>query len=286
MKEKSAYSNTEVVDYYDKTAVHYARAWDLEKSMALHYGFWNKKVRTFPESLQEMNFQMAEFADIAEDSTVLDAGCGVGGSSIYLSQNRNCQTTGASLVPHQVDKAKSFAKEKNVESLTNFIVGDYCDLPFADNSFDYIWALESVVHAEDKNAFFNEAFRLLKKGGVLVMAEYVKTKKEINPKETNLLRKWLNAWAIADISLEQEYIDAQHQAGFSSYETLDITSNIKKSAWRMYYGSFYLKVLSAGYKLYNPRVSHFADNHYKGLHYQYPALKKNLWKYMFLKFVK
>jgi SAM-dependent methyltransferase len=39
---------------------------------------------------------------------------------------------------------------------------DYRCTPFGDASFDVVWALESLCHADDKGAFYREACRVLK----------------------------------------------------------------------------------------------------------------------------
>jgi tocopherol O-methyltransferase len=77
------FTNQDIADYYDQTEIHYRRAWDLEASLAMHYGYWKEDTSSFRESLQHMNEALAHMADIKRDDKVLDAGCGVGGSSIF-----------------------------------------------------------------------------------------------------------------------------------------------------------------------------------------------------------
>ena len=289
MKKTSAektYSNEEIVNYYDRTEVHYRRAWDLQHSLAMHYGYWNADTKNFRESLRQLNVELAAYAGIRAGEQVLDAGCGVGGSSIFLAKELNCSTTGITLSEKQVESARRNALENGVENQAKFLVADFTNLPFKSNSFDVVWAIESVVHTPQKAAFFKEAFRVLKNGGRLVLGQYLKTERAISQKEQQMLWNWLNAWAIHDLNTEKEYLQFAEQAGFANFECKDITTHIRKSSWRMYYGSFFLKALSAAYRLYNPRVSYFADNHHHGLYYQYPALKRKLWSYQFLRATK
>ena len=281
-----SYSNKEIVDYYDRTEVHYRRAWDLQHSLAMHYGYWNADTKNFRESLHQLNVELAAYAGIQQGDRVLDAGCGVGGSSIFLAKEFNCSATGITLSKKQVESADRNAAENEVADLAKFQVADFTKLPFESNTFDAVWAVESVVHTPQKVDFFKEAFRVLKKGGRLVIGEYLKTEKTISKKEQQMLWNWLNAWAIHGLNTESEYQQFSNQAGFASLECQDITAHIRKSSWRMYYGSFFLKALSAGYRLYNPGVSYFADNHHHGLYYQYPALRRKLWTYQFLRATK
>lgn len=280
------YSNQEISDYYDQTEIHYKRAWDLGESLAMHYGYWEEDTKNFRESLRGMNTALSSFGEITANHKVLDAGCGVGGSSVFLAKEIGCRVDGITLSQKQVESATKNAAEKGVSELTAFSLNDFTATDFPDNSFDIIWTLEAVVHANDKSDFLKEAYRLLKPGGRVVMGEYFKTEKQLNSKEKKTLQKWLNAWAIEDICSVAEFTSKAQDAGFAEVKFKNVTPNIRKSAWRMFYGSFFMTTLSALYRLYNPKVSRFADNHYKALYYQYPALRKGLWSYEFVRLVK
>src|SRR5215813_7999992 len=101
-----------IVDYYAATENAYKDSWDLDNSLAIHYGYWDEKVKNFPASLLRMNEIMMEAVKIKHPDNVLDAGCGIGGSSIFLAENIGCNVTGISLSERQVQNAKKLAKEK------------------------------------------------------------------------------------------------------------------------------------------------------------------------------
>ncbi|MGB0521836.1 MAG: SAM-dependent methyltransferase [Flammeovirgaceae bacterium] len=281
MSEKlvKQFTTDDVAEYYDKTEIHYKRAWDLEASMALHYGFWRKDTKSFRESLQHMNDEMAKTAKITSDDYMLDAGCGVGGSSIFVAKHIGARAKGITLSQQQVERAYQNAEKHQVSSLLEFECKDYTNTGFADNTFDVVWGLESVATAQQKEAFAKEAFRILKPGGRLIIGDCFQRKAELTVKEHKLMQKWLNAWAISGLETEKEFTNILSQQGFQSINFRNITENVRHSAWRIFYGSFFMTVLSGLYRLYNPKVSYFADNHYKALFYQYIALRKNLWDY-------
>ena len=95
-----------IIDYYNATEHSYKDAWDLNNSLAIHYGYWDEKVKTFPESLLRMNEVMMEAAGIKSTDHVLDAGCGVGGSSIFMAKNTGCTVTGITLSEKQIQQAR------------------------------------------------------------------------------------------------------------------------------------------------------------------------------------
>jgi len=277
-----AYTNEEIAAYYDTTQVHYERGWDLRHSLAMHYGYWDEKATTFRASLRRMNEALATFGELTQMDNILDAGCGIGGTTLFLADALGCQVTGISLSQQQVETARSHAVTKNLQTLTRFEQADYRATPFPDETFDVVWALESAVYDPEKVDFFKEAYRLLRPGGRLVMGEYIKSSQPMKERNRRIFHRWLGAWAIHDLSTLEQLTSVAKQTGFEVLKTENITSAIRKSSWRMFYGSLFLTVLSAGYRLFHPKVSYFADNHHKGLRYQYPALRRNLWQYYFI----
>ena len=109
-----------IIDYYKATENAYKDSWDLDNSLAIHYGYWDDQVRSFPQSLQRMNQVMQETALITSADRVLDAGCGVGGSSLYLAREVGCTVTGISLSENQVKKARNFSKEMGLADKASF----------------------------------------------------------------------------------------------------------------------------------------------------------------------
>lgn len=276
------FTQEQIAEYYDRTQVHYQRAWDLNHSLAMHYGYTDEVIKSFRPSLANMNAQMAKYAEIKTGESVLDAGCGVGGTAIFLAKTLGCQVTGISLSAEQVNQAKQNAETNGLNHLLSFSQQNFNQTKFPDASFDVVWGLESVVHEENKSAFLKEAKRILKPGGRIILGEYIKAPRPLSEKEDALLNKWLAAWAVPPIVRLTDFEEAVEAVQFSEMRIKNITDHIRKSSWRMYYGSYFLAVLSRLYRWYNPKVSFFADNHYKGLRYQYPALRKGLWDYYFI----
>src|SRR5207249_7108119 len=135
------FSKDDIARYYDLSEIHYRRFWDLDKSRSLHYGYWDPSTKNFHEALLNLNKILAARVSITKDDVVLDAGCGVGGSCIWLAKNIGCKATGISLNAKQVEKAKDIAMQEGVQHLVNFEQKDYTNTGFADNSFDVVWAV-------------------------------------------------------------------------------------------------------------------------------------------------
>lgn len=271
--------NQAVISYYDKAEVSYRDIWDLDRSMAMHYGYWDQTIKNFPHSLLKMNQVLAEKLQPVSKERILDAGCGVGGSSIFMAKNFACHVTGISLSEKQVRSARKNAEKNKVQDLCNFIVADYLNTGFENNTFDGIWALESVCHATNKNLFLNEAYRILKPGGRLILSDGFK-KPDLNSEENQLLQNWLSGWSITDLETIDRMKFFAAEQGFKNISIKNISENILPTALRMYrfglMAKFYGKLTSLfGKKYGNP----YTLNNTRSAIFQYISLKRKLWSY-------
>ena len=277
------FTNADVADYYNTTFNHYARWWNLKRSLSVHYGIWNNKVNSFAESLIETNRIMMEHAEIKPGEKVLDAGCGVGGAAFFLHEQKQAEVKGISLSQKQITKALKVCAELGFDNHVSFELMDYANTTFKDNSFDVVWACESACHALSKKDFIKEAFRLLKKNGRLILMDFFpSTKRDKN----NWLKKWGDTWSIPEFISETKFIQHLKDSGFCLLETKDYSNAITKSSKRMYCAALLGAIPSEIYNFFNPNVSHFARIHYKCGIYQYKALKAKLWRYKLLLAIK
>ena len=71
--------------YYDNLQ----KIYDLfysKRTLGLHYGFWEKNTKTTEESIINTNKFVIKYLDINDNDTILDAGCGIGGTSIFIAK--------------------------------------------------------------------------------------------------------------------------------------------------------------------------------------------------------
>jgi tocopherol O-methyltransferase len=223
--------NRKIIEYYKDTENAYKDSWDLNNSLAIHYGYWDEKVKSFPQSLLRMNEVMMEAVAIKSTDKVLDAGCGVGGSSILLATVLKCSVTGISLSERQVAQANSNAKQRGVEGIVDFKVMDYCATDFPGASFDVVWGCESICYADDKQQFIKEAWRLLKPGGRLVVADGFVVKSKYNTRP--IIRKWLNGWQVKSLESPARFKNLLNIEGFIHAQYRDISKYVAHSSRRL-----------------------------------------------------
>lgn len=136
-------------------------------------------------------------------TTVLDVGCGIGGSSRILARSYGFAVTGVTISPQQVQRAT----ELTPNSLNaQFLVDDAMALSFPDDSFDVVWSVEAGPHMPDKAIFAKELMRVLKPGGVLVLADW-------NQRDDRQIP--LNFW---EKPVMQQLLDQWSHPAFSSIE--------------------------------------------------------------------
>lgn len=225
---------TRIRAYYHDTWFEYTFLWISPKARAMHLGTWGPVTRTHSGSLLEVNRRMAEKAAVGPGDSVLDAGCGIGGSSVWLAERFGASVTGINLVNAHVKRATRYAAKRGVSGRVRFEVADYTATRLPGESFDVVWAQESVCHAPDKAAFFNEAFRLLKRGGRLVMVDFIDTRKPKDPDESRWLDQWARGWSMMPPPGRDYWRQAGLDAGFAGPEFDDLSGGTRRSARRLY----------------------------------------------------
>lgn len=95
---------------------------------------------------------------------MLDVGFGYGDQDFkWLRERQVAKVYGLNITPHHVEAAQRRAQEEGLADRTDFRLGSATELPFEDNTFDRVVALESAFHFYPRSAFFAEALRVLRR---------------------------------------------------------------------------------------------------------------------------
>lgn len=245
-----------VINYYNITQPFYKRFWYGGKGLGLHYGFWAEGVSNRQEAIIKENEVLADLVGVQEGDLVLDAGCGVSGSGLWLVKERDAQVVGLNIVQNQLTIGRNLAKKRDLLKHLSFIRGDYHKLPLQSEKFDVFWSLESIEHATNVNNFIEEAFRVLKPQGKIVIAGTFRGSKELSDKEKRRVAIGFHLWGpLATLETAQNVSQVMQEIGFASVQNVDRTAWIMKSAQEMTamcrWGLPVAKILSA-FRLTSP----------------------------------
>lgn len=147
----------------------------------VHWGYWDDPRSAdgtradYIAAMQRMDHVLLDAGRIADGQHVLDAGCGFGGTIGQINAGyADMHLTGLNIDPRQLAAADAQTEPVNGNRIS-WVEADACELPFEDNSFDRVLAVECIFHFPSRERFLAEAARVLKPGGYLAVSDFVPT---------------------------------------------------------------------------------------------------------------
>ena len=152
--------------------------------------------------------------NISEGDVVVDLGSGAGFDAFIVSKDvgKTGKVIGIDLSDDMLDLAKINAKKGSYENV-DFIKGDIEDLPLEDHSADYVISNCVINLSLKKQAVFQEAHRVLKKGGKLAISDIV-LQSELPDFVKNSLAG--HVACVSGAEKIEDYMQYVHGAGFKN----------------------------------------------------------------------
>jgi SAM-dependent methyltransferase len=145
----------------------------------VHWGYWEDPRSAdgtradYIAAMEQMNSVLLDAGRVADGQRLLDVGCGFGGTIQQINAGHSgMHLTGLNIDPRQLEAADAQTRPVNGNEI-DWTEGDACELPFADNTFDRVLAVECVFHFPSRERFLAEAARVLKPGGYLAVSDFV-----------------------------------------------------------------------------------------------------------------
>lgn len=141
------------------------------KPLWLNLGYW-KVARTYPDACVAMVELLGTRAGLEPGDSVLDVGVGFAEQDfVVLDRFKVSHITGIDITPVHVDKGRGRVAERGLENQIDIRLGSATALEFPDASFEKVLALECAFHFGTRDQFLREAFRVLKPGGTIALAD-------------------------------------------------------------------------------------------------------------------
>ncbi len=192
-----------------QSSVSVSSAYDSWTNEQLLEKLWGEHVHLgyYADSLFKTDFRSAKVDLVHElvrwsgldqlppGSRILDIGCGIGGSSRILARDYGFDVLGITISAAQVKRANDLTSN-NLKC--RFELMDALDLKFSQGTFDGVWSVEAGPHMPDKQLYADEMLRVLKPGGVLVVADWNSrdlASRGLSTVENLVITQLLNQWA-------------------------------------------------------------------------------------------
>ena len=213
----------QIQQFYDASSGLWEDIWGEH----MHHGYYGadgKEQKNRRQAQIDLIEELLQWSEVQQAENILDVGCGIGGSSLYLAEKFNAAATGITLSPVQAQRASERAFEFGLQDRTNFQVADALNMPFDDNSFDLVWSLESGEHMPDKQQFLQECYRVLKPGGKLILVTWCHRATDsslLNAKEKKHLEQIYEVYCLPYVISLPEYEEIARQLPLQDIRTAD-----------------------------------------------------------------
>jgi len=216
----------QVPPYFDALIDAYHRGATLR---SVHLGFWrDRDDGDFAGAQTRLDQVMIELADIHDRQSVLDIGCGFGGTLARVNDHHQCmRLAGVNVDARQIDICRGIAGRAG-NSLA-WHIADATSLPFGEAAFDRVLCIEAMFHFSSRRRLFAEAARVLKPGGVMAGTDIlISTAARSAPVPIEKILQsgfgpWPDVW-----SADANHVSLARAAGLTG-EVRDITAEIAPS---------------------------------------------------------
>ena len=210
-----------IINHYDKISPYYKKLW----SNHIHHGYYTTGKESKQEATENLIKLLVKKSNLKPNSNVLDVGCGIGGTSIWLAKNLNCKVTGVTISPIQARMAKKASAK--LRNKPKFFVADANNLPFM-GKFDAVFAIETISHYTNRENFFKSIANMPNKNGVICIADWFK-ESNLDKNKLNDYIKPIENGMLVSLNTVEEYFSYLEDSNLKLAYHEDISSNVEKT---------------------------------------------------------
>jgi tocopherol O-methyltransferase len=209
--------------HYDRLSGLYQVLWGRH----IHHGLFETGRESRAEAQVALIEALVGLAGIERGSRVLDVGCGLGGSSMHLALEHECECVGITISGVQARRATRAARRAGLAGRVSFGVHDANDMTGIEGPFDVVWCVECSEHIVDKGKLVREWGRLVRAGGRVALAAWcvregmdaASRARYIEPVERGML--------LAGMVSAREYEGMLREAEFGAVRVRDVSEQVR-----------------------------------------------------------
>ena len=177
--------------------------------------------------------------NLKESKKILDVGCGLGEQDIYWSERIKGEITCIDICDELIEDTKNLIQKRGYSDRINAKQGNACDLKFENNSFDTVISLESAFHYNTRKKFLEESYRVLEKGGKLILADLLVTDDKIDIFNKKFQETFICVMNIPKPNLitPQQLVEELETIGFK-VKLYDITEQTFKPFYKFFFENY------------------------------------------------
>jgi SAM-dependent methyltransferase len=212
--------------YYDRTVVPFERLG--QGGASIHRAVWGAGVSDRQGAHHHVDdLLLATVAEVIDAPRVVDLGCGLGASLLYLARHRaGLRGEGITISPAQAARATTLIERAGATERLRCREGNFLAVPddlagWADLTF----SIEAFVHSPDADGYLQQAARTLRPGGRLVICDdfLVADRPPNSPRERRWLDEFRTGWRVGSLLTVAQVRDLAGAHGLEPVRDLDLT---------------------------------------------------------------
>ncbi|OAP64937.1 hypothetical protein AYL99_00909 [Fonsecaea erecta] len=249
--------------HYEIASDYYYSLWGQH----IHHAYFLTSEDTKETGQTNLINLLLDISKLAPNSTVLDVGCGIGGTTRHLAREHGCTVTGITISGRQVQIAKRLTSDEAARDSRNTssnvvatttpssagrdgadksfmplgskngrvhyfeLDAEKMESRFSPESFDCVWISEALSHFPDKALFFRNAARVLRPhGGKLVLADWFKSAPLTPEQMENDIKPIEDGMLLPPLKTMAEYVALAEAAGLRVFHApQDISQQVART---------------------------------------------------------
>jgi SAM-dependent methyltransferase len=225
----------EVRRYYDENTLRFERFGHGRATGSIHRAVYGEGVTTRTEALRYLDqLILAEVkplqAAFAEPLRVLDLGCGVGSTLLYLAEHAPIRGTGVTVSGVQARRAAERIAASGLGDRVRCLEANFVKLPESVGPAELAFSIEAFVHGPDPAAYFAASARHVVPGGRLVLCDDFlapRAEGDLTRREARALDEVRRCWLAHTLITSERAITLAERAGYRLERNLDLTPRLE-----------------------------------------------------------